>query len=153
MSDTYTRRWIVFVVVISALLVGVVLWRHREKTESISGPSVHFDGATFSLEVADTPLLQERGLGFRDSLCETCAMLFVFPRADRYAFWMKDMRFPIDIVWIRDGRVVHIESNVDFRDQERVYRPAEPADRVVEVNAGMCGRSGIQKGSEVSFTP
>ena len=40
------------------------------------------------------------------------AMLFRFSQAEKYSFWMKDMRFPLDIIWIKNREVVHIEKNI-----------------------------------------
>lgn len=114
-------------------------------------PSVTIGNATFSVEVARTSEEQRRGLGYRDTLCESCGMLFLFERPEKMGFWMKGMRFPIDILWIRDGTVVHIERAVSHTDQQTVYTPQEPADSVFEVNAGMSDRYRIHIGSTVSF--
>lgn len=118
-------------------------------TDEAKGPSVVIGEASFAVEVADTPELWERGLGYRDSLCESCGMLFVFDRPGIYGFWMKGMRFPIDILWIRNGTITHIEHSVDFRDQQKVYSPTELADSVLELNAGICEKNEIREGERI----
>lgn len=115
------------------------------------GPRVILGGASFSVEIADTDEKRERGLGYRDALCDTCGMFFVFDRPDVYGFWMKGMRFPLDILWIREGRVIHIERGVDFHDQQKIYQPSSLADRVLELNAGICEKRGIREGDAVTF--
>lgn len=110
---------------------------------------VIFSNARFSVDVADTEAKRELGLGKRETLCERCGMLFVFDHPDRYAFWMKDMRFPIDILWIAHGRIVSLEESVDFHDQKRVYVPNESADKVIELPAGSAEHFGIHVGDSV----
>ena len=90
----------------------------------------------YSLDYALTPDEQSLGLGGREQLCETCAMIFLFDAPGKYAFWMKGMRFPLDIVWVsQDGSVVHIERRISPESQE-LYRSEEPALWVLEFNAG-----------------
>src|SRR5687768_16516063 len=69
-------------------------------------------GRTFQIEVADNVAKRDKGLGERDSLPEDHGMYCPFDAAHRWVFWMKGMRFPIDIIWIRDGRIVDIEHSV-----------------------------------------
>lgn len=94
-----------------------------------------FAGKEYALEIADSDDERSLGLGERDSLCGSCAMLFTFDRPGRYAFWMKGMRFPIDIVWLSGDEVVHVERNIPA-DSRAIYAPAASADRVLELNAG-----------------
>ena len=125
----------------------VFLWRYAIP----EGPRVRIGKSVFSVEMADTESAREQGLGYRDALCKTCGMMFVFDHADTYAFWMKGMRFPLDILWIRDGSIVHIERSVDFHDQHAVYSPSQPADRVLELNAGICEKANMREGDTVVF--
>lgn len=109
---------------------------------------IAFQNVELSVEIARTPEELELGLGNRDSLCPKCGMLFVFDDDNRRAFWMKGMKFPIDIIWMRAGEVVFVEQNVDFSDQNKIYYPTEKADSVLEVNAGTCETYDIRKGNE-----
>ncbi|NTW15533.1 MAG: DUF192 domain-containing protein [Candidatus Moranbacteria bacterium] len=106
-------------------------------------------GREFSAEVADTPSSRELGLGNRDSLCDSCAMLFRFDMPGEYGFWMKGMRFPLDIAWIRDGRIVHIEREVS-PEKERVMHPGTTATEVLETNAGALSESKEGDAIEIS---
>lgn len=108
--------------------------------------------ATVSVEVADDEASRRRGLSGREALPEDGGMLFVLP--DRSpAFWMKGMRFPIDIVWIDSDRVVDVSANLPppagSGDRLPTYSPDRPADLALEVNAGWAARNGIRKGDRV----
>lgn len=75
-------------------------------------------------------------------------MLFVFDEPGHYAFWMKDMRFPIDIIWAGpDGRVVHIEENLSPETYPNSFSSALPAQYVLEVPAGFAQAHAVQLGS------
>jgi hypothetical protein len=102
-------------------------------------------------EVADTPARQQRGLSGRPSLPAGQGMLFVYAEPQQRGFWMPDMHFDIDIVWIRAGRIVHVESDVPHAVSGPlpVYRPSEPADLVLEVAAGTAQRLGWRVGDAV----
>ncbi len=106
-------------------------------------------------EVADTPYLRGRGLSGRASLSADRGMLFVFSKADRHAFWMINMKFPIDIVWLNAGKVVDIAKNVPppapgaAVGDLTLYTPRLPADRVLEVPAGTAEASGLKIGDLV----
>jgi hypothetical protein len=102
-------------------------------------------------EVADTPARQQRGLSGRPTLPAGQGLLFVYEEPDLRGFWMPDMHFDIDIVWIREGQIVHVESDVPHvvPGALPVYRPPEPADLVLEVAAGTARRLGWQVGDAV----
>ena len=81
-------------------------------------------------------------------------MLFVYATpVGRHAFWMKDMHFDIDIVWIAGGRVAEIHHDVAHEPWERVVRPEHPVDLVLEVTAGTARRLGWQAGDPVDVEP
>lgn len=110
-------------------------------------------GRTFTLEVADTSAKREKGLGDRDSLSADHGMYFPFSVAQYWTFWMKGMRFPIDIVWIQDGKVVDIDADVPTPQIAplETYSPAAPADAVLELNAGVAEEIGLQAGDAICF--
>ncbi|MEK7202107.1 MAG: DUF192 domain-containing protein [Patescibacteria group bacterium] len=97
---------------------------------------------TFSVELALTDEQQALGLGERDSLATNAGMLFVFEPAQTPAFWMKDMRFDLDIVWIFDGKVVDLSRHVPAPNSDALpqnlptYSPKIQIDYVLEVNSG-----------------
>lgn len=104
-------------------------------------------------EVARTPDALHQGLSGRSSLDDDRGMLFVFERPDTYCFWMKDMKFNLDIVWLDDTkRVVFIERDIAPDTYPNTLCPDRPARYVLEVNAGLSRRAGVQVGDQVSFS-
>ena len=110
--------------------------------------------AVVRAEVADDDGERALGLGGRDSLARDAGMYFELT-SDAPRIWMKGMRFPLDLVWISDGRVVDVTARVPDEppgtpDAELpIYSPAQPANRLLEVNAGWAKRNGVQVGDEV----
>lgn len=105
-------------------------------------------------EIADTPELQYRGLGYREGLEPGSAMLFVYDGPANRSFWMKGMTFCLDIVWIEEGRIVGAAERacpspgVADADLPR-FRSPEPVTYVLEVPAGWLDEQGVATGDPV----
>ena len=106
-----------------------------------------------AVELAETPAEQNKGLGYRDQLAWGQGMYFPYERPAFYSFWMKGMRFSIDIVWIRQGRIVDLHSDIPFEPGGNgpTLRPREAVDAVLEVPAGFAAASGWRIGNRVRF--
>lgn len=117
------------------------------------------DGATASMrvEVASSGAQGERGLGYRDSLAEDAGMLFDLHETRIPVFWMKGMRFALDMVWIgEDRRVVSVTEDVPPQpgapdDQLARISPPAPVRYVLEINAGAAARHAIHAGTQLTF--
>lgn len=110
--------------------------------------------AEVRVEIARTPSDQARGLGGRRSLPANTGMLFVFESAADRVFWMKDTHIPLDLLWIRDGKIVGITANVQPEPGVpdallRRYDSPGPVDQVLEVNAGWSAQYGVRIGDLV----
>ncbi len=117
-------------------------------------PSATIGSTRVFLEVAQTSGQIQKGLSGRPSLGLQNGMLFVFPKPAIYKFWMPNMHFPLDMIWIHNGKVVDISENVPvaFDTANPIfYRPKVPAQYVIEVNAGFSSRHGITVGDVVVF--
>jgi len=112
---------------------------------------VEIESKRVAVELAETPAEQARGLGYRDKLAWDTGMYFTYARPSFYSFWMRGMRFSIDIVWIRQGRIVDIHRDVPFEPggDGPTVRPREIVDAVLEVPAGYASASGWRIGSRV----
>ena len=95
---------------------------------------------------------QERGLGGRDALPRDAGMLFVFSSPGEYGFWMKDMRFALDMVWIGgDKKVAGVTRNISPGTFPDVFLPSSPISYVLELNAGASDIFGIATGTLLRF--
>lgn len=94
---------------------------------------------------------QYRGLSGTKELCADCGMLFVFSDSQERYFVMRDMRYPLDIIFINRGKISHIAANLapDLNDSGELYSSSGPADLVLEVNAGYAARQGLAAGDSV----
>lgn len=114
--------------------------------------SIQAPAGSIDAFVASTPEALSRGLSGVPSLEKNQGMLFVFPIEGRYDFWMKDMNFPIDIVWI-DGqnRVVGIIPNLATSTYPNTFSPPGPIKYVLELNADRADKFGIVVGTIIVF--
>ncbi len=133
---------------VSLVFIMLVLLFALSNTHRVPASSVQANPLT--LIYATTTEEQQLGLGQRDSLPADEGMLFVFDHSDTYGFWMKDMRFPIDIIWLDENSVVtHIAANVQPSSYPATYHPETPSRFVLEVNAGYAAAHDIRVGSKV----
>ncbi len=105
---------------------------------------------TVSAEVARSLPEKVRGLSGRSPLKTGQGMLFVYDRPQVIGIWMKDMKFPLDILWFHEGRIVKIEKNaapLKPEGPERVYTAV--GDMVLEVSAGFADRNKVREGDPV----
>jgi uncharacterized membrane protein (UPF0127 family) len=114
-------------------------------------PIAEINGHIFSLYLAKTQDEQSVGLAKYNKINQNQGMLFLFQKADNYSFWMKDMQFPIDIIFIENNKVVDVFQNVpvSLNDNLPVYTTKTKANKVLEVNAGLAKKYGIKVGTEV----
>lgn len=117
-------------------------------------PVVRIGDTEIAVELATTSAAVQKGLSGRSSLDPERGMLFIFQKPDRYRFWMPDMHFPIDIIWIEGGKVLGIDADVspDFNPANpRFYMPPRPVRYVLEVHAGFARSRTIAVGDAVAF--
>lgn len=105
-------------------------------------------GQTVLAEVAATPQSRERGLMQRDQLCANCGMLFVFEKAGRYGFWMKDTPLPLSIAFIATGGAIINIAEMRPRTTEP-HRANGNALYALEMHGGWFARNGIKPGDRV----
>lgn len=140
-------KYILFLIIILGLIL-IVLSKFKGQNEK--GATVEIDGHKFQSEIVETNETRTRGLGGRDNLCLNCAMLFIFPAKGDYGFWMKDMRFDLDIIWIADGKIVYIARNFSHESLDTI-NPKIPADRVLEINSRLSDQYGFKIGDEINI--
>ncbi len=147
-------RWTKYVLPIGLACLISLICPEAQYASQYKTAVLKLNNCSIQVEIVDTPAQKRRGLSGRKSLAENAGMLFIFERPDYYYFWMKDMNFPLDLIWIRDGKVVDITPHVlppagPVRQLTR-YRPSSPADWVLEVKAGMAEKCGVKVGDEIT---
>lgn len=133
-------------ILLGALAAALVVLAVSACTHDSPHVTVQFPGAPpLQAEVADEPAERERGLMFRPGLAPDEAMLFVFPAERPWGFWMRNVNFPIDMVWLSaNGTVVHVQRAPPcLADPCPIYEPRVPALYVVEVPAGFAANHSI----------
>ena len=109
-------------------------------------------GKEFSVEIADTDFLRERGLSGHRPLLDNQGMLFIFPKSDFYGFWMKDMLFPIDIIWIDENfKINHIEMSLTPDTYPKVFHPESKSLYVLEISSGQSKSLDLKVGDSVKL--
>jgi hypothetical protein len=139
-------------VLLAVLAVLAVAGCGSSGSDATPTVAVRLSGATVQAEVAADANARERGLSGRRSLADGRGMLFVYRDHVARTYWMKGMRFPIDIIWIDRGKVTGVERNVPVpQGYLPRYSSAGPADHVLEVPAGWAGRHGTKRGDRVAI--
>jgi len=116
------------------------------------GPTVELKGRTYTIEVAEDDSSRQRGLMGRDSMPEDHGMLFVFQDDQRRAFWMKNCKFPQDMLFFdAERRLVSVQHDVPpcTADPCPAYSSGAPARYVLELNAGQARKLGVSPGDEL----
>lgn len=153
------KKIILFIALIIIILAGFLFifykkyglnFKNSEKKEIWIGTN------KIKVEIADEESKRIRGLSGREFLGENEGMLFIFKNKDFHRFWMKDMKIPLDFIWIQENRIVDIMENVlppkNSTDKLSVYFPKEPIDKVLEVNAGWSKKNNIKIGDKVNIS-
>ncbi len=138
---------IVFVAIIFLIIMAIFLNYVSSEFFSLKywNPikRVYVKDTVVKAEIVSSREKIEKGLSARPNLGEGRGMLFLMPQAEYQRFWMKGMEFPLDIIWIENGRVIGCEGRISPDDQ-RIFTSPEKASFVLEVNAGFCDANQIQ---------
>jgi uncharacterized membrane protein (UPF0127 family) len=149
-----------FIIIIILIPIGLLYLYSENKGVSmwdlfLPGASViRIDEVPIRVEIANSHEERVNGLSGRESLEDVSGLFFVFPEPGYHSIWMKDMRFPIDIIWIsEDLLVVGIDANVSPDTYPDLFRPPEPAKYVLETNARYANIFGLRVGHAVTLPP
>jgi len=142
--------YLVFILVVIWLLVvlGIKIMATKDKK------TVALVGQEVEVVLAKTPEQKSLGLGRLDVLAPNTGMLFVYDNYIIPSFWMKDMRFSIDIIWIKNDTVIGYEKSVKpqtSNDNLPTYQPKSFINYVLEVNSGFVDKYGLLIGDEVKI--
>lgn len=140
------RFFIPLAIFTAALVAGVSLWTVYRPCDLKLGSSC------IQLERVSTKEARAQGLGGRQNLPNDQAMLFEYELSNKYCFWMKDMQFPIDIVWINSSHeIVAIEHDVQPETYPKSFCSDQEAKYVLEFAAGVASEHDLQVGQQLQF--
>lgn len=144
------------VLIVAAVAIYFIVFRRANPP--LRGTEVTIGNTVFQVEVASTTVEEARGLSFRASLAENSGMLFLFSTPGVQTFWMKDMNFPLDMIWIGSGKVLGFAQNAVPQPgvplwSLAIYDSPDGTNQVLEVNAGTVAKDNIQIGDPVQVGP
>jgi len=154
-------RNIIFAVIILLVLVfvGILAYsvykpkdkpKEYPKVSNVEQKLIRIDFE--KLELALRPEEHRRGLMFRDSICDRCGMLFVFPEEKELSFWMLNVNFPLDLIFMdSSGKIVKIYENTTPNNADKKYLSERPAQFVLEVKAGFVSATKLQEGQVIDI--
>ena len=147
---------VVVLIYLSFHFAGILL---SPASQQNSQNQICFGQRCFFVEVAKTEAEREKGLMDRTELDKNKGMFFIFDKEGVYPFWMKNTLIPLDMIWIKEspspgsGQVVFISQNAQPCKSIicPVISPSAKAKYVLEINAGISGKTGIKLGDEVKI--
>lgn len=135
-----------------SLMAVVVVFFFYQK---LSSPVANIKTHEFQLLIARSETDRQIGLSQYNNLAAGKAMVFIFEKPDYYRFWMKDMKFPIDLIFIKDNKITTIYENLPIpkssKDSLPIYSPSQPIDKTLEINAGLVKKLNFKVGDIVEF--
>jgi uncharacterized membrane protein (UPF0127 family) len=154
--DVAMKKVLALVIVLVVMIGGFVVWSDTAQAptqEVLSGSTeVSLGNSSVIADVVDTEDSRRKGLSGHEPLEESEGMLFVFQSDAEHSFWMKDMLFSIDMIWLDANKtVIHIEENATPESYPRSFGPSAPSRYVLEVPAGWAKRHAVVVGSVASF--
>lgn len=136
-------------------VMALILFLFAHKLPTKKTPYASINNHIFNLELAKTEKDREIGLAKYSNIENDFGMLFVFKNSGNYSFWMKNMKFPIDIIFIRNGKIVAIFNNVlpptNNSFQLPIYKPEKISDAVLEINAGLSKKYNFKENDTVNI--
>lgn len=146
------KKILIITGLISVLVLGVYIVFRPITKQFLPTQEIQIGGITVKAEIANNFKLRERGLSGHIPLQEDEGMLFVFERSGVYGFWMKEMLFPLDIIWVNDQKqIVYIKKDARPESYPEAFTPDTSALYVLELSSGFSDRHNLKIGDKVSF--
>ncbi|MEO6155207.1 MAG: DUF192 domain-containing protein [Thermomonas sp.] len=124
---------------------------------SANSPWVELGGHRYAIEIADDDAERQRGLMYRDAMAGDHGMLFIHDRQEPQAYWMKNTRIPLDILYFDNARTLVSQQRdvppCSLGDRCPPYPSDAPARYVLELNAGEAAQLKLEDGAKMTFGP
>ena len=138
--------------IFQTVLIILLLVAFTSLYQNLTYEEIHLNEGQLKAQIATTDYQRKKGLSNRDKLAKEEGMIFIFEEEKFHSIWMKDMNFPIDIIWIdSEKEIVDIKKNASPDTYPESFRPNEPAKYVLEVKAGYIKSNNLQIGDTLNF--
>lgn len=145
------KIWYLILISIALVFATSVFLNKKDNT---SYKKIIVGNIAVKVEIAKSPAEKQKGLSGKSFMRKNNGMLFVFSQPDFYSFWMKDMEFPIDIIWLDDNlRIINIEKNITPDTFPKKFLPQLPAKYALEVNGGWSDENKVEEGVNIKIKP
>ncbi len=141
---------------VAIIVVGIAALAFLFLSSRTKAATITIDGrVTYNIDIATSTVAKAKGLSGRESLSPDAGMLFTFNDMTTRHFWMQGMLIPLDVLWIREGKIIGLQANIPHpaanNGQIATFQSPEPADQVLEINAGDIAKHGFAVGQAVSI--
>lgn len=136
------------VLILVAVVMSYIVTNFQPKTDLRLGSSV------FNVRLANTEATRQQGLSGVEKLGAMDGLLLVYQGEDYWGIWMKDMKIPLDIIWLNnEKKVIYIVTDaLPILGTSKTFTPANPARYVLEVPLGTVKKAAIKIGDTATFT-
>ncbi len=140
------KQALIFIAVL--LIIGFTILSNQNLTDSNQEKEISqlcFQETCFQVQLAQTTEERKQGLSNQEHLPENQGMLFIFQQSGNYGFWMKDMKIPLDIIWLDQNlEVIEIITAQPCKETCTTHSPTQKAKYVLEINAGLATKYNIE---------
>lgn len=146
------RVFILVLIILAFFLISLIFFKRTAFAPYTNNSVAYLKNPAITLDVARTEAARTKGLGGRVQMADNRGMLFIFDTEDTQCFWMKDMHFPLDIIWLdKNKKIQYIQEAAMPNSYPRQFCPSVPAMYVIEVNAGTVKENGLKVGKDLEF--
>jgi uncharacterized protein len=142
-----------FLIILLLIFILPVIMTGCLKDKGNNKAVIIINGQKMDVDVVKIGSDLQKGLSGRPSLCASCGMLFVFQDYQPRNFWMKEMKFPLDVIWIKDMIVVGMAENIPVLTDGQITRmkSGQPVNQVLEINAGQANNFNLKIGDRIGI--
>ncbi len=153
-ATTRFMKPIYAILILFVFTILVITYRENNTSSTLTNYSKRdatIGSKIYTLYVANTEELRSKGLSKTPSIRDNEGMIFIFEKPGQYSFWMKEMHFSLDFIYLNNNLVVEILENIAPETYPTTFTPKKPTDTVIELNGGEAKKAGIKVNDEVSF--
>lgn len=145
--------FVFLIIIFLTLYLSITAKKANAPTNNLPQSKLQVGNKVITVEIAKTQTETETGLSYRSSLAENSGMYFELGEKRQVIFWMKEMHFPLDIIWVDNGKIVGIEKNAPIPTSVNIptFPSPSPVTNVLEVNAGFSDKNYLKIGDKVAL--